>query len=398
MPVFNYATDEEIKGGETTDIYFLRAEEILRGRGLENVEVVAEVTVSGLPKNWPWGVLCGVEEVAHLLEGYQVDAYAMPEGTIFNPFDHREVREPILIIEGPYSKFAVLETALLGMLCQASGVATSAARVRKAAGEKLVVSFGIRRMHPAISPMIDRSAYIGGMDAVSCVAAAKRLGLQPSGTMPHSLIIVFGDQVEAWKAFDEIMPPHVPRVALTDTYFDEKVEAVMAAEALGERLWGVRLDTPGSRKGDFAEIIREVRWELDIRGYSHVKVFVSGGLDERTVKAMSEAGADGFGVGTSISSAPTIDLAMDIVEREGKPVAKRGKYGGKKAVWRCPGCMTDVVQPWKEPKPPCPSCGGETVSLLKPLVKGGKIVAELSGVEEIRNYVLRQLEKVTLNL
>lgn len=396
MPVFHYATDEEIKGGETTDIYFVRAEEILKKKGLDDVKVVVEVTASGLPKNWKWGVLCGVEEVAHLLEGYPVDAHTIPEGTIFRPLDYREVRVPILVIEGPYSKFAVLETAILGLLCQASGVATSAARVRKAAGKKLVVSFGIRRMHPAISPMIDRSAYVGGMDAVSCVAAAKRLGLQPSGTMPHSLIIVFGDQVEAWRAFDKIMPPHVPRVALTDTYFDEKVEAVMAAEALGKRLWGVRLDTPGSRKGSFEEIVREVRWELDIRGYEDVKIFVSGGLDERTVKSLGEAGADGFGVGTSISSAPTIDFAMDIVEREGKPVAKRGKYGGKKAVWRCTECMTDMVLASREPQPSCPLCGGGMEPLLKPLVKGGKIVAELPRVGEIRDYVLRQLEKVTL--
>jgi len=148
--------------------------------------------------------------------------------------------------------------------------------------------------------------------------------------MPHALIIAFGDQVKAWKAFDEVMPPEVPRVALIDTYYDLKMEAVMVVDALKKRLAGVRLDTPGSRKGDFAEIVREVRWELNIRGYEHVKIYVSGGLDEEAVKTLGEAGADAFGVGTSISNAPTVDFTLDIVELEGRPVAKRGKFGGKK--------------------------------------------------------------------
>jgi len=396
MPTFFYATDEEIKKGETTDTYFIGAEEILKRKGMENVNVVAEVTSGGLPRNWPWGTLCGVEEVAHLLEGYPVNVYALPEGTIFRTTDCRGFRLPVLNIEGPYAKFAVLETAMLGLLCQASGVATMASRIRKAAGKRLLISFGIRRMHPAISPMLDRSAYIGGVDGVSCVAAARRLGIQPSGTMPHSLIITMGDQVEAWRAFDEVMPPYVPRIVLVDTYFDEKVEAVMAAEALGDRLWGVRLDTPSSRRGSFEEIVREVRWELDIRGRSHVKIIVSGGLEERTVASLSEAGADGFGVGTSISNAPTIDFALDIVEKEGRPVAKRGKYGGRKAVWRCERCSTDLVTPAGEQTPTCPRCGGKMEPLLTHLIRDGKIVGELPCVEEIRRYVLKQLEGFAL--
>jgi len=214
--------------------------------------------------------------------------------------------------------------------------------------------------------------------------------------MPHALIIAFRDQVKAWKAFDEIMPPEVPRVALTDTYFDEKIESIMAAEALKDRLEAVRLDTPGSRKGDFAEIVREVRWELDVRGYRHVKIFVSGGLNEKSVKVLSEAGAEAFGVGTSVSNAPTIDFAMDIVEIEGEPTAKRGKLGGKKQVWRCPECLVDTVLPFTAPKPNCPKCEGKTQPMLKPFIKEGKIVAKLPKPQEIRQYVLRQLEKLSL--
>jgi nicotinate phosphoribosyltransferase len=244
--------------------------------------------------------------------------------------------------------------------------------------------------------MLDRAAYIGGFDGVSSLSGAKAIGAEPMGTMPHALIIVFGDQVKAWKAFDEVIPPDVPRVALVDTYFDEKIESIMAAEALKDRLYGVRLDTPGSRKGDFAELVREVRWELDVRGYQHVKIFVSGGLNEESVRVLSEAGAEGFGVGTSVSNAPTVDFAMDIIELEGKLVAKRGKLGGKKQVWRCPECLVDTVQPFKSPQPNCPECGGKTQPMLNPLIEKGKIVAELPKPSEIRQYVLEQIGKLSI--
>ncbi len=396
MRRFHYATDEEIRKGETTDIYFARTKQVLEARGLDKLHVVAEVTAGALPKAWPWGILCGIEEEARLFEGCPVDVYAMPEGSVFYHEDHKGVREPVMFIEGAYGRFCVLETPLLGLLCQASGAATRAARIKRVAGEKLVVAFGIRRMHPALSPMLDRAAYIGGFDGVSSLKGAEIIGAEPAGTMPHALIIAFGDQVKAWKAFDEVMPPDVPRVALVDTYYDEKMEAIMAAEALKDRLHGVRLDTPGSRKGDFVEIIREVRWELDVRGYQHVKIFVSGGLDEESVRVLGEAGVDAFGVGTAVSNAPTIDFAMDIVEFEGKLSAKRGKLGGKKQVWRCSQCLSDTVLPFEAPKPKCSICARKTQPMLTPLIKKGKIVADLSAPREIRRYVLEQIKKLSL--
>jgi len=392
--LFYYADDSEIKGGKTTDIYFVRTKQVLEAKGLSRVQVLAEVTPGGLPNGWPWGILTGIEEAARLFEGCPVNVYSMPEGSVFYAEDFRGRREPVMLIEGPYGEFCVLETPLLGLLCQSSGVSTKAARIRKVAGEKLLVAFGIRRMHPAISPMLDRAAYIGGFDGVSSLKGAEVIEAKPMGTMPHALIIAIGDQVEAWKAFDEVMPPDVPRVCIADTYFDEKAEAIMAAEALKERLAAVRLDTPRSRKGDFVQIVKEVRWELDVRGYKHVKVFVSGGLNEESVKVLSEAGADAFGVGTSVSNAPTVDFAMDIVEVEGRPAAKRGKLSGKKQVWRCRSCMVDVVQPFQEPKPRCPKCGGETSEMLRPLIKGGRIVADLPKPREIRRYVLDQLKRL----
>ena len=394
MRLFYYADDSEIKEGKTTDVYFVRTKQILEAKKMDNMQVVAEMTPGTLPKGWPWGVLCGIEETAHLFEDCPVNVYAMPEGSIFYPKDYRGTREPVAFIEGPYGEFCTFETPLLGLICQSSGVATRAARIKKVAGEKMAVAFGIRRMHPSISPMLDRAAYIGGFDGVSSLKGAEVIGAKPTGTMPHALIIAMGDQVEAWKAFDEIIAPDVPRVCLTDTYLDEKVESIMAAEALRDHLVAVRLDTPRSRKGDFAEIIKEVRWELDIRGFKHVKIFVSGGLDEESVKTLGEAGAEAFGVGTSVSNAPTIDFALDLVEVEGRPSAKRGKLSGKKQIWRCSSCMADIVLPFSAPEPRCPKCDGKTVAMLKPLIENGEIVAQLPKASVIREDVLDQLSKM----
>src|SRR5437660_5231750 len=152
----------------------------------------------------------------------------------------------------------------------------------------------------------------------------------------------------------------------------------MAAEALGKALYWVRLDTPSSRRGNFPEIVKEVRLELDSRGFKDVKIFVSGGLDDESVRVLSATGADGFGVGTSVSNAPSVDFAMDIVEKEGKSVAKRGKLGGKKEVWRCENCLLDYVLLEGAPSPSCSNCGNKTRHLLLTLLASGRPTSTLS--------------------
>ncbi|TMI44160.1 nicotinate phosphoribosyltransferase [Candidatus Bathyarchaeota archaeon] len=399
MRRFQIATEEEIKKGETTDVYFVRTNEILQKEGLTEQRVVAEVTTGSLPRDWDWAVLAGVEEAVHLMEGISVDVESLPEGSIFRPKDHRGTRLPVMTLEGRYLDFSLYETPLLGLLCQASGMATMAARVRKGAGkDSTILSFGIRRAHPVLAPMIDRACYLGGFDAVSSLIGARLLDLHPTGTMPHSLIVSIGDQVKAWKSFNKYMPKDVPRIALVDTYYDEKTESIMAAEALGKDLYGVRLDTPASRRGDFAEIIREVRWELDARGFDKVKIFVSGGLDEHSVGRYARAGADGFGVGSAVSSAPAVDFAMDIVEIEGRPVAKRGKLSWKKQVWRCKECLsTRVTRRSVHDHPDCPEGHGKMVLLSKEFLEKGRLVGpHLPKPIEIRESVLGQLELVEL--
>lgn len=396
--LFYYADDDEIRRGDTADIYLFRTKELLEQKGLADKKVVVEVTTGELPGGIEWGVLCGVSEVARLLEGLPINVYCMREGTIFHSRDCQGIRAPVLVVDGAFSKFVLYDTSMLGLLCQSSGIATRTARLRKIVGQKLLFSFGIRRMHPAISPLIDYAAYIGTADGVSGVAGGRLVGIEPSGTIPHTLILMFfdafGSQVDAWKAFDEIMPPNVPRVALCDTLYDEKIESLMAAEALGKRLAMVRLDTIGSRRGNMPDIVREVRHELDLRGYDHVKIMVSGGLNEQSVGELAQL-ADGFGVGTYISNSPTVDLSFDIVEIEGKPITKRGKISGKKQVYRCMDCFTDLTSSFGE-APICPNCQTRMEPLLLPLIKDGKVVGKLPNAKEIRKYVEKQLEKVSL--
>ena len=321
-PGFNTASYEEIKGAEVADVYFHRTMEILRSRGLEDTPVHAEVAYKTSDPD-EWFVVAGLDEVARLLEDVGVEARAVPEGTICRP------NEPVLTISGPYSAFAEHETALLGFLCQASGVATGAARCRLAAGERPLISFGARRMHPAITPMIERAAYLGGCDGVAVELAARRLGIPASGTLPHALVLILGSTAEAARAFDEVIAPEVQRTVLIDTFDDEKFGALIAARAIPDTIYAVRLDTPGNRRGDFRDLMREVRWELDRNGFEQVKIFASGGIDVEYILHLNPV-CDAYGVGGAIADAAMIDYSLDIVEVAGEDRSKRGKRGGRK--------------------------------------------------------------------
>jgi nicotinate phosphoribosyltransferase len=385
---FHIASERDIKAGEVSDVYFARTVQILRAKGI-NKRVKAEIRMKSFPQpDWSFGILAGIEEAAALLEGHAVDVWAMDEGTMFAPY------EPVMMLEGPYLDWAELETALLGFLCQASGIATKAARCKRAAGERQVISFGARRMHPALAPMIERNAFIGGCDGVAVTKAAELIDADPMGTIPHALVLMFGDTVEALRAFHEVVDPKVRRVALIDTLQDEKFEAIRVAEALGKDLYAVRLDTPSSRRGDFFRILDEVRWELDFRGFEHVKILASGGIDEYEILKLNPL-VDGYGVGTSIANAPVLSFALDIMEIEGKPMAKRGKRSGAKQVWRLPGMAQNQVLPAHKPAP-VGSDGRPAEALLKPLISRGRLVRDLPPPRTIREYVLEQMARIDI--
>jgi nicotinate phosphoribosyltransferase len=385
---FHVAAEPEIKSGQVSDVYFARTVQILNARGIKK-RVKAEIRLKSFPQpDWSFGVLAGIEEAAGLLEGLPVDVWAMDEGTLFGP------HQPVLVIEGTYVEWAEYETALLGLLCQSSGIATKAARCKRAAGERQVISFGARRMHPALAPMIERNAFIGGCDGVAVTKSAELIDADPTGTIPHALVLLFGDTVQALSAFNEVVDPKVRRVALIDTLQDEKFEAIRVAEALGKDLYAVRLDTPSSRRGDFYQILSEVRWELDIRGFEHVKILASGGIDEYEILKLNPL-VDGYGVGTSIANAPVLSFALDIMEIEGQPMAKRGKRSGAKQVWRVPGTVDNVVLPAGKPAP-VGADGRPAEALLKPLIARGKVVRDLPPPRTLREYVLEQMAGIDI--
>ena len=385
--LFWLASEKEVRGAETTDAYFIHTKKVLQRNNIE-ARVAMEVYARDVPYPDNWGVLTGVYEVAKLLEGLPVDVWSFDEGSVFVADGRTAMYEPLMVIEGRYSDFVEYENPLLGLLTSSTSVSTRAAKFRMAAGDRLLLSFGTRRVHPALAPMVERACYVAGFDGVSNVLGAKLLKLEPSGTMPHALVQVLGSQEKAWRLFDETVPRGTPRVALVDTFWDEKAESIRAFEVLGPRLWGVRLDTPASRRGDFLKIAEEVRWELDIRGGKKVKIIASGRLDEEQVTKLNPV-VDGYGVGTAVAYPPVIDLSAKIVEvTEGPRTefrAKRGGLGGRKAVYRSAGFRDFVSLNGK------PNHGA---AMLKPLLKAGKLVGTMEGVEEVRARVRADLGRL----
>jgi nicotinate phosphoribosyltransferase len=390
--LFWIPTEQEIKNASTTDIYFQYAIDALTYAKIDPI-VTMEVYTRSNPFDSKWAVVCGIYEVAKLLEGLHVNVDAMEEGEVFLVDSRLAFYEPVMRITGPYREFAKHENPILGFLCQSSGICTKAARVSLLAEGKMNISFGTRRAHPALAAMIERSCLIGGLDSVSNVLGAKLLNRKPSGTMPHAYILCVGNEVEAWKIFDKAIPRDVPRIALVDTMTDEKFAAISAFEALGKKLDGVRLDTPGSRRGDMKRIVQEVRWELDIRGGKNVKIIVSGGLDEASILELRDY-VDGFGIGTSVSTAPVIDFGGKIVELEnqnGKHEfrSKRGDLSGAKYVYRKEDIFDDLVTLSRSP----PS--ENYLPLLKPLIRDGEIVRKFKSLEEIKNRTRRLVKRVS---
>lgn len=389
--MFYISSEDDIKSGKTTDIYFERTYKILKAKKI-NPKVKVEIFLKSFPNNYSWGVLSGVEESLKLLASIPgITVKCLPEGTVFKNF------EPVMVIEGNYLDFGKYETPILGFLCHSSGISTKAARCKLAAGDKLVYNFGARRVYPAITQMVERCAFIGGLDGVSTIAGAEAIGEKPVGTMPHALVLIIGDTVKATDFFDEIIEKTVKRISLIDTLGDEKFEAIKVCEFMGKALYGVRLDTPDSRRGSFKRILEEVRWELNIRGFKNVKLMVSGGLDESDIIDLKYI-ADAFGIGTSISGARVLDFSLDIVEINGKKIAKKGKMSGAKKVLRCKQCFIDKVVLGEEiaSKYVCSNCNGNLEDIFVEAIISGKMLYNFPSAQEIRGRVLSQFKYLEL--
>jgi nicotinate phosphoribosyltransferase len=314
----------EILSGDSADVYFARAETIL-DREERDPLVVMEVFTRKA------GVLCGIDEAKNLLghvlataDPAETQVEALSDGDLIEP------KEIVLRIRARYRRFGLYETAFLGMLAQSTGWATAARECVQVAAPEPVISFGARHIHPDITDVLDYAAIVGGCVGASTPAGARLAGLAPTGTMPHSLVLIFGDTVEAALAFDRHVGPEVPRIVLVDTFKDEAEEALRVAHALGDRLYGIRLDTPSERGRVTADLVTEVRARLDQEGFGHVRIVVSGGLTPERIQYFKDACAkvDSFAVGSYISGATPIDFTGDIKEIDGVPIAKRGRIPG----------------------------------------------------------------------
>lgn len=316
-----FEPSEAVLSGETTDVYLVRTIDILRREGIDP-EATMEVFTSRA------GVLCGMEEakalLAKALPAEDREVWALADG------ETMERKEVVLRITASYQSYGLYETAICGILAHGSGWATAARECVDAARGVPVISFGARHVHPFVAGGMDYAAMVGGCAGCSSVVGARLAGIEPVGTMPHALIIVMGDTVKAAVAFDKHMPPEVPRISLVDTFKDEPEESLRVAEALGEKLGSVRLDTPGERGGVTVDLVKEVRARLDLAGFDQVKIFASGGLEPERLKHFLESGApvDGFGVGSYISGARPIDFTADLHAVAGRPIAKRGRIPG----------------------------------------------------------------------
>jgi nicotinate phosphoribosyltransferase len=315
-----FEPDERVLSGETADIYFIRTREAMQAAGLNPLAVMEVFPARD-------GLLCGMREAIALLREVlspDGEAWGLAEG------DRISAKEVVLRIKAHYLSYAIYETAILGMLSSETGWATAAAECVAAAGTIPVVSFGARHVHPSAAPYLDYAAIIGGCLGCSTTLGSRLSGTDPSGTMPHAMVLCFGDTVKAALAFDKYIAPEVSRTVLVDTFMDEADESVRVARALGDKLQAVRLDTPHELCGVTPELVRKVRSRLDDEGFSAVRIFVSGGISPAQIRQFIESGApvDGFGVGRYISSAKPNDFTADLKEIDGSPIAKRGRTSG----------------------------------------------------------------------
>ena len=312
------------------------------------------------------------------------DVWAVPEGTVVY------ANEPILELTAPIPVAQLVESYLLNAVTLHTTMASKAARYVMAAQGRDLVDFALRRTHGIEAAMaVTRASAIAGFAATSNVEGARRMALRPAGTMAHSYIESFPSEHEAFRAFAEDFPARP--TFLVDTY--DTLGGVRAAiEVIRERglqdSAGIRIDS-----GDLEGLSRGARALLDEAGLPHVRIFVSGGLDEREVAALvdSDAPIDAFGVGTQMGvsfDVPCLESVYKLVRYDGRPVVKlsTGKrtLPGEKQVWRGPG--GDLLGLREERHP------GR--ALLAQVMAGGDRVAAAGTIEAARDRFRLELAAV----
>ena len=332
-PAIFHLPVEKMREGYYSDKYFVRARDLLRKdrhRPRVTMQVFGKAHAS----------LGGIDEAIAILKlcaerWDELVVHALYDGEAIEPW------ETVLLIEGPYDAFAVLETLYLGVLARRTRVGTNTRRVVEAAKPKQVMFFPARHDHWLIQTGDGYAAHIAGAIGVSTDAQASWWGSEGIGTVPHALIAAYGgDTVLASRKFAEQTDPGIRLITLVDFDNDCVGTSLKVARALGERLYGVRLDTSETlvdrsvipQMGEFKptgvnpQLVRNVRAALDKEGFGHVKIVVSGGFTVEKIRHFEEAGVpvDAYGVGSSLFQG-RFDFTADVVMLEGKPCAKVGR-------------------------------------------------------------------------
>ena len=334
---------ERIRDGYYSDAYFNYTKELLEQRG-----DCPAVTMQVFQKED--SIVGGIDEAIAILklcagrrradgsweEGWDdLVVQALHEGDEVAPY------ETVMTIEGRYELFAHLETVYLGSLARRSLVMRNVRRVVDAARGKPILFFPARHDHWLVQTGDGWSAHVAGAIGVSTDAQASWWGGRGVGTVPHALIAAYGgDTVAAATAFADRYADEMNVTVLVDFHNDSVNEAVKVADALGERLWGVRLDTSDKLvdralwddmgyfkpTGVSEELVRRVRRGLDDAGHPDVKIVCSGGFTAERIREFEEKGvpADSYGVGSSLLRGSN-DYTADVVLLEGRPCAKVGR-------------------------------------------------------------------------
>ncbi len=336
--------------------------------------------------------------VLDYLEGFRFsgDLHAVPEGTIVFP------DEPIVRVTAPLPQAQLLESRIINLLHFQTVIASKAARMVLAAPDKTLVDFGLRRAHGAEAGLLAaRASYIAGFAGTATTPAERLFGIPIYGTMAHSFIQAHDDEASAFAAFARSRPDNV--VLLLDTYDTEAAaqKVVSLAPRLrreGLAVRGVRLDS-----GDLGAHARRVRRILDEGGLADIMIFASGGLDESALQGLIADGApiDGFGVGTSLTTsddAAALDCAYKLQDYAGRPRRKRSEgkatWPGRKQIFRHyadDGTMVrDVVALDAESR--------DGTALVRPILRGGRQVGALPGIDEIRRHAAAELATLPAGL
>jgi len=329
---------EKMRAGWYTDAYFNNARDALLQDG-QHPRVVFQV----FQKRHAW--LGGMDEAIAILKLCARDADGLEVRALYDG-DRIEPYEPVLTIEGDYTTFAHLETPVLGTLARRTLITTNVVHVLQAADGKPIIFMPARHDHHRVQTGDGYAAYVAGQIVgaeigVTTDEQASWWGGSGIGTVPHALIAAYhGDTVLAARKFAEWASPDMHVTVLVDFENDSVRTALEVADALGDRLWGVRLDTSEAlvdrslwaEMGDFEptgvneQLVRKVREALDERGYERVRIVVSGGFTIEKIRAFEANGVpvDAYGVGSSLIRGSN-DFTGDIVLTDGHPSAKFGR-------------------------------------------------------------------------